>query len=195
MVIETERLLLRPWEDADAAELYLLVRDPVIGDNAGWPAHTSEAMSLQVIRDVLRGDEQYAITLRAPHGPGRDGGAADAATSCPLVGAIGLKSKGVSAFVTSPTEYEVGYWIGREHWGKGYAPEAMRALIEHARDELGCTVIWADYYLGNDRSRRVMEKCGLGFARVERDVDVPLLGEKRDAVVMRRDLTSSAGSV
>ena len=175
-MIETERLVLRAWEDADAAALFALASDPEIGPRAGWPAHTSEAASLETIRNVLRGPESYAVVLRVADGE------APAGT---LVGAIALKD---GRFVTAPTEYEIGYWIGRPYWGRGYAPEAMAALIEHARRDLGATAIWAGYYVGNAQSRRVMEKCGLTYVRTDHDVDVPLLNEVRDEDVMRSEL-------
>lgn len=178
-MIETKRLTLRAWEDSDAAALYALASDPEVGPRAGWPAHTSEAESLETIRSVLRGPESYAVTLRVADGD------ADPGT---LIGAIALKTSENSRFVTAPTEYEVGYWVGRPYWGRGYAPEAMAALIAHARSDLGATAIWAGHYAGNVQSRRVMEKCGLAYVRTDRGVDVPLLGETRDEDVLRLDL-------
>ena len=54
MALETARLILRPWEEADAEECYRYAKDPRVGPIAGWPAHTSTENSHQVIRDVLR---------------------------------------------------------------------------------------------------------------------------------------------
>ena len=171
-MIETKRLVLRAWEDADAPALFALASDPEIGPRAGWPPHKSEAESLETIRNVLRGPESYAVALRAADGETPAG---------TLAGAIALKD---GRFITAPTEYEVGYWIGRPYWGRGYAPETMTALIEHARRDLGATAIWAEYYVGNAQSRRVMEKCGLTYVRTDHAVDVSLLGEVRDEDVM-----------
>ena len=171
--IETARLVLRDWKDTDAPALFALASDPEVGPRAGWPAHASEAESLDTIRSVLRGPESYAVVLRVADGKTPAG---------TLVGAIALKT---GRFITAPTEYEIGYWIGRPYWGRGYAPEAMAALIEHAHRELGATAIWAGYYVGNAQSRRVMEKCGLTYVRTDHRVDVPLLHETRDEDVMR----------
>lgn len=175
-MIETERLVLRAWKDADAPALFALARDPEIGPRAGWPPHESEAASLDTIRNVLRGPESYAMALRV------EDGAEPAGT---LVGAIALKD---GRFITALTEYEVGYWVGAPYWGRGYAPEAMAALIAHARGNLGATAIWAGHYAGNMQSRRVMEKCGLAYVRTDHAVDVPLLGEVRDEDVLRLEL-------
>lgn len=175
-MIETERLVLRAWEDADAPALFALARDPEIGPRAGWPPHESEAESLETIRNVLRGPESYAMVLRA---------ADEAEPTGTLVGAIALKD---GRFITAPTEYEVGYWVGRPYWGRGYAPEAMAALIAHAQRDLGATAIWAGHYAGNMQSRRVMEKCGLTYVCTDHAVEVPLLGEVRDEDVLRLEL-------
>lgn len=50
-MIETERLLLRPWEVADAQALYAVAKDPLIGPPAGWPPHESARMSREVAGD------------------------------------------------------------------------------------------------------------------------------------------------
>lgn len=180
-MITTERLVLRDWLDSDAPALYALACEPEVGYPAGRPAHESEAQSLEILRTVLRGWEQYAITLASDAPTGEPAGT--------LVGAIGLMTAQNSDLVTCDTEYEIGCWTGRPYWGRGYMPEAMRALIEHARRDLGATRIWCAHYAGNEKSHRVMEKCGMVFDRARHDRPVELLGEIRDDAVMRLDLT------
>ena len=62
--LETERLLLRPWEEADAEALFRYAQDPAIGPIAGWPPHTSVENSREIIRDVLSAPETYAVVLK-----------------------------------------------------------------------------------------------------------------------------------
>ena len=52
-MIETERLILRPWHDDDADTLYRYAKDPAIGSAAGWPAHRSVEESREIIRTVF----------------------------------------------------------------------------------------------------------------------------------------------
>ena len=53
MMLETERLLLRPWRESDAEDLYRYASDPNVGPIAGWPVHTSIENSREIIRDTF----------------------------------------------------------------------------------------------------------------------------------------------
>ena len=64
MILETERLILRPWAETDAEELYKYASDKDVGYPAGWPAHTSVENSLEIIRTVLSAEETYAVCLK-----------------------------------------------------------------------------------------------------------------------------------
>ena len=64
MILETERLILRPWNESDAEECYQYAKDPRVGPIAGWPVHTSVENTCQIIRDVLSAPETYAIVLK-----------------------------------------------------------------------------------------------------------------------------------
>ena len=61
MVLITERLILRPWEDGDAADLYPYAKDERVGPMAGWAPHKDEKDSLTIIRTVLSQPETYAV--------------------------------------------------------------------------------------------------------------------------------------
>jgi len=61
---------------------------------------------------------------------------------------------------------ELGYWLGVPYWGRGYATEAVRALIDHAFAELGHDALQAGARVTNPASRRVLEKCGFQWTGV-----------------------------
>ena len=61
MTLETERLILRPWEEGDAEDLYRYASNPDVGPIAGWPVHTSVENSREIIREVLSAPETYAV--------------------------------------------------------------------------------------------------------------------------------------
>lgn len=152
MELQTKRLILRPWEDADAEALYAYASDPDVGPAAGWPVHTSVKMSREVIRDVLQAPETYAVVLRETGEP---------------MGSIGLVKPRLQDIKPSDHALELGYWIGKPYWGRGLIPEAARALIDHAFDDLGCDQLWCAFYEGNAKSTRVQEKLGFAPHHVE----------------------------
>ena len=164
MTLQTERLILRPWQDSDADDLYFYAKDPDVGPIAGWPPHHSAEESLNVIRKVLSGTEAYALCLK-------ENGRA--------IGAIELKLKGHTDLTDRDDECELGYWLGKPFWGRGLMPEAARALLRRAFQDLGMEKVWCGYYDGNEKSKRVQEKLGFRYQWTTPDVDVPLMGEKR----------------
>ena len=161
MIFETERLLLRPWREEDAEDLYTYACDPEVGPPAGWPPHTSVENSREIIRTVLSAPETYAVCRKSDGRP---------------IGSIGLHRNDLAE---QDDEYELGYWIGRPFWGQGLIPEAARALLRYAFCDLSMARIWCGHYDGNSKSRRVMEKLGFVYQRTTEGLEVPLLGEIR----------------
>lgn len=145
MPVETERLILRPWEETDAPELYRYAKDPRVGPIAGWEPHRDEEYSREIIRTILSAPETYAVVLKETGKP---------------VGSIGLMFQGSAFAPLNKDEAEIGYWIGVPFWGRGLIPEAVNALLERSFSVLQCSAVWCGYYNGNEKSRRVQEKCG-----------------------------------
>ena len=158
-MFETERLILRPWEETDAEDLFEYAQDPRVGPRAGWPPHTDREASRNTLRNVLMVPETYAVVLK-------ENGRA--------VGSIGVHPRQESS-----AEPEIGYWIGVPYWGKGYIPEAVREILRHCFEDLGCTAVWCGYYAGNEQSRRVQEKCGFR-PRTFAPKQVTPMGDYRD---------------
>lgn len=167
-LFETERLILRRWNEGDAGDLYKYASDPEVGPIAGWPAHQSIEESRDVIKNVLSGKEAYAICLK------EDGRA---------VGAIELKLKGHTDLTDRDDECEMGFWVGKPFWGRGLMPEAVKEMLRHAFEDLGMRKVWIGYYEGNARSKRVQEKCGFKYQWKSENIEVPLMHEKRTGYV------------
>ena len=163
-MLETERLILRHWEDSDAESLYKYAKDPDVGPIAGWPPHQSMEESQGVIRNVLNGKEAYAICLRDDGRP---------------IGAIELKLNGHTDMTEQDDECELGYWLGKPFWGQGIMPEAAKEMLRHAFCDIGMAKVWCCYYEGNTKSKRVQEKAGFRYQWRSEGVDVPLMHEKR----------------
>ena len=164
MRLETERLVLRRWEEADAQNLYEYAKDPDIGPIAGWPPHKNVEESLNVIRNVFTGAECYAICEKENGQP---------------IGTIELKLNGHTDMTERDDECELGYWLGKPFWGRGYVPEAAKALLRRGFETLGMRTIWCGYYDGNTKSKRVQEKLGFVYHHSCDAVEVPLMNEIR----------------
>lgn len=164
MTFETERLLLRPWEDSDAESLYRYAKDPEVGPIAGWPIHTSVENSLEIIHTVLSANETYAVCLKEDN---------------VAIGSIGLISPAQSHTEVADDEMEIGYWIGVPFWGQGLIPEAVRRIIQHAFEDLNCSALWCGYYEGNIKSKRCQEKCGFRYHHTEENKLCELMGDIR----------------
>lgn len=163
-MLETKRLLLRPWEEADAENLYQYAKNPAVGPAAGWPPHTSVENSREIIRDVLSEPETYAVILKETGKP---------------VGSVGIMRGKKNHFQLNEDEGEIGYWIGVPYWGQGLIPEAVSELMRYGFEELGLKKIWCGYYEGNVKSRRVQEKCGFQYHHTEENVPCSMLDEAR----------------
>lgn len=169
ITITTPRLLLRPWREDEAEIMYRWASNPAVGPIAGWPTHTSVEESRKIIRTVFSAPETYAIVLRATNEP---------------IGSAAIKSgEGLTPSLRGLPDGELGYWLAEPFWGKGLMTEAVRALIERAFGELGYERLWCGYYEGNERSRRVMVKCGFRPHHTEYDKPT-LLGDSRTEHLM-----------
>ncbi len=164
MNFQTKRIILRPWEQQDAEELYNYAKDPRVGPVAGWPVHTSVEHSRQIIKEVLSAEETYAVVLKDENA---------------VVGSVGLMLGDKSNLEISEDEGEIGYWIGVPYWGQGLIPEAVFELMRYGFEKLNLKTIWCGYFEGNEKSRRVQEKCGFQYHHTEKDKNLPLVKDIR----------------
>lgn len=158
--METKRLLLRPWQTDDAEALYELARDPSVGPAAGWVPHTSAEDSRHIIESILAPPDTWALVWKQIGRP---------------IGSVGVfPSRAEGA---PEGDLELGFWIGKAYWGQSFAPEAVECLLTQCFAQPDCERVWCGYFDGNDKSRRVQEKCGFLYHHTERDKIWPITGE------------------
>jgi RimJ/RimL family protein N-acetyltransferase len=142
MFARTERLTLRPGWIEDAPALYRAIADEQIVRNlatAPWPYRPEDAESF-LARERGVTESSALVFLHTGDKP-------------ELIGGVG--------FGRMPDgRTELGYWLRPEHWGRGYATEAARALLAAARDSLRLKRLEAGHFLDNPASGRVLEKLG-----------------------------------
>lgn len=158
--LSTERLVLRPWREDDAASLYEYAKDPQVGPIAGWPVHPDVEFSRKAITDYLSGEGIFAVTLK-----GTD----------EAIGSVGILVGKKSNLEIADNEGEIGYWIGVPFWGQGLIPEAMREVIRYGFEDLGLKTIWCGFFEENTKSKRVQEKCGFQYHHTEKDKKIELI--------------------
>jgi RimJ/RimL family protein N-acetyltransferase len=146
--IRTSRLILRPFEKADARRVAYLAGAYDVAKMCGRVPHPCTMASAYDFIDMTR--------------LGRESGAAHAfAVTAPvdgLVGSCGVMRVGGEDSAT----YEIGDWFGISCWGLGYASESARALMDWAREKLAATAFAAGHFFDNPASGNVLRK--LGFA-------------------------------
>lgn len=160
MRLETERLILRPFTEADASDLYEYAQDPRVGPAAGWPPHKSVDESREIIGSVFSAPNTFAVVDKL---------------SGKVIGSAGFVGRH-QALLPGPDD-EIGYALNPDFWGRGLIPEAVRELLRYGFEELGLSAIWCGHYDFNDKSRRVVEKCGFIHRFTDRTW-VELMGEE-----------------
>lgn len=170
VILETERLILRPWEVSDAADLYEYAKHPDVGPRTGWAPHTSVEHSREVIVNVLSAPEEYAIVLRETGKP---------------IGSIGLHIGEASPLGIPDDEGEIGYWIGVPYWGQGLTPEAVREVMRHGFEDMNLKQLWCRHDIGNNQSGRVQEKCGFRYSHTADNVPCAIEGLLKTEYVNR----------
>lgn len=171
-ILETQRLVLRPWRESDAGTLFKYASDPDVGPRAGWPPHQSVEESLEIIKTVFSAEGMWAVELKE---------------TSEAIGCVGYLSASCSNLDIDEDQCEVGYWIGKPYWGQGICTEAMRAVVDYCFNTKGYSVLWGDFFPENPASGRVMEKCG--FIDTGKEVLCPNLevGSDKPVKVMRLD--------
>ena len=171
--METDRILLRRWQESDASALFKYASDPEVGPRAGWPPHKSQEESLDVIKNIFTNDTTWAIVLKE---------------TGEAIGAMGYFTHDTSNIPIGQNDCEIGYWVARPYWNQGICTEALRLMLDYCINVKQFENIWSDHFIGNPASGRVMQKCGfIDTGRLNRCSN--LLGGDQDLVkIMKLDL-------
>jgi RimJ/RimL family protein N-acetyltransferase len=160
--LRTDRLRLRRWLPADHAPFAALNADPRVTEYLPGPLSREESDAL-VARIEAHFDQHgfglWAVETRHVEA---------------FAGFIGLLVPRFEAHFTPCVE--IGWRLGAEHWGHGYATEGARAVLAFGFEELGLEEIVSFTVPGNARSRRVMERIGMTYDPAD-DFDHPSLPE------------------
>jgi len=147
--LASPRLIIRTWQPRDRQALDQMTGDAEmmrhVGSGRAWTGDQVDALLERQIRHLTR------------HGV--------------CFGAVELKASGLAIGLAGFQQhddglFELGWWIWKTHWGKGYATEAALACVDHARELMGLDCLVAIIDPDNIASRRVAEKIGMQFVDI-----------------------------
>lgn len=146
--LETERLILRPFAVADAANVQRLAGDPaVFATSLGIPHPYEDGVAEEWIathQEAFQSGKNvtFAVVLRSDNA---------------LIGAISLRVN------EAHERAELGYWVGKPWWNRGYCTEAARAVLRYGFEGLGLNRICGHHFKRNPASGRVLQKIGMSY--------------------------------
>ncbi len=148
ILIETERLILRPWQEKDLQDLYEYASVPGVGEMAGWNHHRSEEESRRILQSFITGKKTLALELKE---------------NGKVIGSLGIERIGNDPHPVEKLGREIGYVLSKNYWGRGLMPEAVMAVCSYCFSVLGYDYLTCGHFIRNGQSRRVVEKCGFRF--------------------------------
>ncbi len=150
VVLETERLILRPFQGSDLADFYAYASVPGVGEMAGWPHHDSLETSRAILQQLIEKKEVFALEHKA------DG---------KVIGSLGLHTprENKDEQYSHLKAKEIGFVLSKAYWGQGLMPEAVQAVIDYGFEILGLDAFTCGHVTHNAQSRRVIEKTGFTF--------------------------------
>lgn len=169
--ITARRVLLRPLAMSDIDDFYEYASHPDVGPNAGWRPLSSLNEAKETLREFIEVDEMWALVKK---GSGK------------VIGSVALHP---DKRRNHDKAREIGYALNPAFWGNGYMTEAAKAVIRYAFEDAGVLILSIDHYGFNERSRRVIEKCGFVYEGTLRLAYEVYTGEIHDHVCysMTRD--------
>lgn len=144
-ILETDRLILRPFIESDLDDFYEYCSLDTVGPNAGWSAHEDRGFSLKIMQTFIDKGDVLALVNKAEN---------------KVIGSVGLHEK-TNEF--NKTVYEIGYVLSTPYEGRGLMTEAVKRVLSHAFMDLKIPEIMVCHFIENDKSRSVIEKCGFKY--------------------------------
>ena len=160
--ITTQRLLLRAPKETDARFFHEYSTDPKVAPSAGWGMHSSMKDSLSMLKEFAMTGGVWAIVDKLTNR---------------MIGMIGLVDDPKRS---NPKAKMIGYALDENFWGQGMATEASRAVIDFGFNAMRLDIISAYLYTYNQRSKKVLAKCGFRLEGVLRKTSLSVDGQYLD---------------
>lgn len=180
--LETDRLILRAFEEDDLNDFYEYASVEGVGEMAGWPRHKTMEESKMILDMFLSEKEVFALVLKENN---------------KVIGSIGIHYSWANEDNNYKmlTSKEIGYVLSKNYWGKGLMPEAVSAVIDLCFSKLNIDALTCGHFQINKQSKRVIEKCGFTFVKEDeyfaQQLQKTLIDQKYILIHERVNLTSN----
>ena len=150
VILNTERLVLRPWREADLEDFYEYARVDGVGQMAGWLPHESIDVSREILSRFIEGKRTFALQYGSK-----------------VIGSLGIENYKEDEFpqLDNLRGRSIGYVLSKDYWGRGLMPEAVKEVIRYLFQEEKLDFLLISHYDFNNQSRRVIEKCGFAYLK------------------------------
>lgn len=162
VILNTERLTLRPFKLDDLDDFYEYAKVDGVGERAGWVHHDSRETSLKILNMFIEDKKTFAIVFNHK-----------------VIGSIGVETYNEEQFKEFEQfkGRELGFVLAKDFWGVGLMKEACDEVIKYLFDVVKLDFLLCAYFVENKQSARVQEK--LGFKEYKRDFHDTRLGMKQ----------------
>ena len=149
--IETDRLILRPWQETDFYDFYEYAKVDGVGQRCGWLPHKDIEESRRILEMFMDEKKTFALELKE---------------NGKVIGSVGLEARDADLGIPEILKgREIGYVLNKDYWGRSLMPEAVKAVIDYCFKELDFDWLTCGHFVWNHQSRRVVEKCGFEFVK------------------------------
>lgn len=168
-IIETKRLIIRQFEQGDLDDFYEYASVDGVGQMAGWNPHENKEKSQEILNMFIEENKTFALFHRDDK---------------KVIGSLGIEKYKRENELTEFNNYigrELGFVLSKDYWGKGLMPEAVNAVINYLFNELNYDFLTSGYFIFNNQSKRVQEKCG--FKPYRKLIIETRMGTKEDTIL------------
>ena len=173
VVLNTERLTLRPWRESDLDDFYEYASVDGVGQMAGWIPHRDIEESRSILACFIEGKHELALEFEGK-----------------AIGSLGIKQYNEADYpeLQHMQGKEIGYVLSKKYWGRGLMPEAVKAVTQWLLHEVGLDFVLVGHFDWNSQSRRVIEKCGFRYIKTTRyETKYQTVETAKDYILYRED--------
>ena len=145
VILKTKRLILRPFKRSDLDDFYEYAKVDGVGQMAGWNPHKNKDESRVILDRFIVEKKTFAIVHQDK-----------------VIGSLGIEEYDEKKFpeFMDKEAREIGYVLSKDYWGRGFMPEAVKAVIDYCFNILKLDMLFCAHFKENYQSQRVQEKCG-----------------------------------